>query len=77
MPAETPAGSARDRRGTPQLEPTAGQTIGPFFAFGLQYPKMHEVVFPHSPGSIVLGGTVLDGAGAPIPDSCVEIWQAD
>ena len=59
------------------LEPTAGQTIGPFFAFGLQYPKMHEVAFPHSPEAIVLGGTVYDGAGAPIPDACVEIWGAD
>ena len=27
-----------------------GQTVGPFFAFGLDYPKKHEVVFPHSPG---------------------------
>ncbi|BDV31775.1 protocatechuate 3,4-dioxygenase subunit alpha [Microbacterium terricola] len=60
-----------------RLEPTAGQTIGPFFAFGLQYPKMHEVAFPHTPGAIVLGGTVFDGAGAPIPDACVEIWGAD
>lgn len=59
------------------LEPTAGQTIGPFFAFGLAYDKMHEVAFPHSPGAIVLGGTVYDGAGAPIPDACVEIWGAD
>lgn len=59
------------------LEPTAGQTIGPFFAFGLRYDKMHEVAFPHTPGAIVLGGTVFDGAGAPIPDSCVEIWGAD
>ena len=57
--------------------PTAGQTIGPFFAFGLNYPKMHEVAFPHSPGAIVLEGTVYDGAGNPIPDACVEIWGAD
>lgn len=58
-------------------EPMSGQTIGPFFAFGLNYPKMHEVAFPHSPGAIVLSGTVLDGAGNPIPDACVEIWSAD
>ncbi len=58
-------------------EPTPGQTVGPFFAFGLDYPKKHEVVFPHSPGAIVLGGTVFDGAGAPIPDAVVEIWSAD
>ena len=58
-------------------EPTGGQTVGPFFAFGLDYAKKHEVVFPHSPGAIVLGGTVYDGAGAPIPDAVVEIWSAD
>ena len=34
---------------------TPGQTVGPFFAFGLDYAKMHEVVFPHSPGAIVAG----------------------
>ena len=60
-----------------RLDATPGQTIGPFFAFGLNYAKMHEVVFPHSPGAIVLGGTVYDGAGAPIPDAIVEIWGAD
>ena len=63
--------------GDAPLQPTAGQTIGPFFAFGLQYPKMHEVVFPHSPGAIVVGGILRDGAGAPIPDACIEIWGAD
>jgi protocatechuate 3,4-dioxygenase alpha subunit len=54
-----------------------GQTIGPFFAFGINYPKMHEVAFPHSPGAILVAGTVYDGAGSPIPDACVEIWGAD
>ncbi|MBN9172877.1 MAG: protocatechuate 3,4-dioxygenase subunit alpha, partial [Microbacterium sp.] len=56
------------------LSPTPGQTVGPFFAYGTIYPKMHEVAHPHSPGAVVLGGTVYDGAGAPIPDSLVEIW---
>jgi protocatechuate 3,4-dioxygenase alpha subunit len=59
-----------------RLEPTPGQTIGPFFAFGLDYAKKHEVAFPHSPEAIVLGGTVYDGAGAPIPDAIVEIFGA-
>jgi protocatechuate 3,4-dioxygenase alpha subunit len=58
-------------------DPSPGQTIGPFFAFGINYPKMHEVAFPHSPGAIVVGGTVYDGAGSPIPDACIEIWGAD
>lgn len=57
--------------------PTPGQTVGPFFAYGLEYPKQHEVAFPHSPGAIVLSGSVLDGAGAPIPDALVEIFGAD
>lgn len=55
---------------------TGGQTVGPFFAFGLDFPKKHEIVFPHSRGAIVLGGTVSDGAGAPIPDSVIEIFGA-
>lgn len=58
-------------------EPTPGQTVGPFFAYGTTFEKKHEVAFPHSPGAIVLGGTVLDGAGHPIPDSMVEIFGAD
>lgn len=58
------------------LDPTPGQTIGPFFAFGLDYAKKHEVVFPHSPGAIVLGGTVYDGADQAIPDAIVEIFGA-
>ena len=38
-----PEGDAHDAREDP--DPTPGQTIGPFFAFGLDYPKKHEVVF--------------------------------
>ncbi|MFT4235889.1 MAG: protocatechuate 3,4-dioxygenase subunit alpha, partial [Microbacterium sp.] len=56
---------------------TAGQTVGPFFAYGTEYRQMNQVVFPHSLGAIVLGGTVFDGAGAPIPDSMIEILGAD
>lgn len=56
---------------------TPGQTVGPFFAYGLEYPKQHQVAFPYSPGAMVLGGTVYDGAGAPVPDALVEIFGAD
>ncbi|GAA5086295.1 protocatechuate 3,4-dioxygenase subunit alpha [Microbacterium yannicii] len=79
MAAELNQRGARVKRdlGPKTHEATGGQTVGPFFAFGLDYPKKHEVVFPHSPGAIVLGGTVFDGAGAPIPDAVVEIWSAD
>ncbi|WP_120493758.1 protocatechuate 3,4-dioxygenase subunit alpha [Microbacterium phyllosphaerae] len=57
--------------------PTPGQTVGPFFAYGVEYPKMHEVAFPHSPGAVLLSGTVRDGAGNPIPDAFIEIFGAD
>lgn len=60
-----------------RLDPTPAQTIGPFFAFGLQYQRMNEVVHPHSPGAITLTGTIRDGRGAPIPDALVEIFGAD
>ena len=62
--------------GEKTLTPTAGQTVGPFFAFGLDYAKKHEVVYPHSPGSVILGGTVYDGGGSPIPDAVIEIFGA-
>ena len=59
------------------LRPTPGQTIGPFFAYGLEYPRMHQVVDPCSRGAVLLGGTIYDGAGAPVPDAVVEIFGAD
>ena len=57
--------------------PTPGQTVGPFFAYGVEFPAMQQVAFPHSPGAILLGGAVYDGDGNPIPDAFVEIWGAD
>jgi len=57
--------------------PTPGQTVGPFFHYGMQYPGGLELVAPHSPGAIVLHGRVLDGAGEPVPDAQLELWQAD
>ncbi|RFA08147.1 protocatechuate 3,4-dioxygenase subunit alpha [Subtercola boreus] len=59
------------------LRPTPGQTAGPFFAYGVEYDRMHQVVDPYSPGAVLLGGTITDGAGAPVPDAFVEIFGAD
>jgi len=59
------------------LPGTPGQTVGPFFRYGLEFEGGGELVPPHSPGAIRLTGTVFDGSGAPIPDALVEIWQAD
>jgi protocatechuate 3,4-dioxygenase alpha subunit len=59
------------------LVPTAGQTIGPFYGFALSYERDHELVPPATPGAVRLHGTVYDGHGTPVPDSMVEIRQAD
>jgi len=61
----------------PDLEPTPGQTVGPFFGFSLPYPGDSHLVPPGSAGAIRLHGTVYDGAGDPVPDALVEIRQAD
>jgi protocatechuate 3,4-dioxygenase, alpha subunit len=57
--------------------PTPGQTVGPFFAYALPYAGSGDLVPPGRPGAIQLHGVVRDGAGSPIPDALVEIWQAD
>jgi protocatechuate 3,4-dioxygenase alpha subunit len=60
-----------------KLVPTPGQTVGPFYGYALPYDKDRELLAPGSPGSIRLQGTVFDGAGHPIPDAILEIWQPD
>jgi protocatechuate 3,4-dioxygenase, alpha subunit len=52
---------------------TPSQTVGPFFAIGLSRPAQSELV-PGGPVRLV--GRVLDGAGEPVPDAVVELWQA-
>jgi len=59
------------------LTATPGQTIGPFYGYALPYSGDAELVPPGRPDAIRLHGTVYDGAGEPVPDALVEIWQAD
>lgn len=56
---------------------TPAQTIGPFFGVALPTPAGPELVPEGCPGALVLSGTVYDGAGEPVPDALLEIWQAD
>jgi protocatechuate 3,4-dioxygenase alpha subunit len=56
---------------------TPGQTVGPFFHDGLPYAGGGDLVPPGSPGAIRLHGHVYDGAGQPVPDALLEIWQTD
>ena len=56
--------------------PTPGQTIGPFYGYALPYPGDSELVPAGHRDAVRLHGTVYDGAGDPIPDALIEIWQA-
>ncbi|MFB9378381.1 protocatechuate 3,4-dioxygenase subunit alpha [Kineococcus gynurae] len=67
-----PAPTARPDR----LSPTPGQTVGPFFHYALPYAGDRDLVAPGMPGAFLLHGTVTDGAGRPVRDALVEIWQA-
>lgn len=59
------------------LTATPGQTIGPFYGYALPFERGNELVPPSHPDAIHFHGTVFDGAGAPVPDALLEIWQAD
>lgn len=59
------------------LTATPGQTIGPFYGYALPFDGGNELVPPRSPGAVQFHGTVTDGAGNPVPDVLLEIWQAD
>jgi protocatechuate 3,4-dioxygenase alpha subunit len=65
------------RRG--RLVASASQTVGPFFHFGLTTDATRGVMAaPGSRGEPVrLRVQVVDGAGVPVPDAMVELWQAD
>ncbi|MBN9618188.1 MAG: protocatechuate 3,4-dioxygenase subunit alpha [Actinobacteria bacterium] len=56
---------------------TPGQTVGPFFGYALPYPDDGQLVPAAHPGAVLLTGRVLDGAGDPVPDALLEIWQPD
>ncbi len=55
------------------------QTVGPYLHIGLDTEPNHGVmVGPGTPGErIRVRLRVLDGAGHPLPDALLELWQAD
>lgn len=60
--------------------PSASQTVGPFFNFGLTAnPALGVLTREGTQGArIRLSFRVLDGDGLPTPgDSMIELWQAD
>lgn len=60
--------------------PTPSQTVGPFFHVNLTRVEncVRCIAGPRVKGERVwLQCRVLDGAGEPVPDAMIEIWQAD
>ena len=57
------------------LPATPSQTIGPFFHIGLDVPGTERLVSPEHPGAVRIEGRVFDGAGDPINDALIEVWD--
>ena len=73
----------------PTLRETPSQTAGPYVHIGM-VPNFAEIrgVYDTDPGETMLTpdtvgerieivGRIIDGAGAPVGDAVVELWQAD
>ena len=57
---------------------TPSQTSGPYLEIGLLGgPLTNRLVEESDPRAIRISGVLLDGAGDPVPDGLVEIWQAN
>jgi protocatechuate 3,4-dioxygenase alpha subunit len=65
---------------------TPSQTAGPYFAYALtpgttyayQALVENDLTTPDAIGeTIAITGRLLDGAGKPLPDAFLELWQAD
>ena len=57
--------------------PTPSQTVGPFHHFALPFAGGGDSSPPGDPGAVRIAGTVYDGAGEPVHDALVEVWQAN
>jgi protocatechuate 3,4-dioxygenase alpha subunit len=55
---------------------TPAQTVGPFFHGALCRPLPSPRGSAGGPG-VELRGRVVDGAGAPVADALLELWQTD
>lgn len=57
---------------------TPSQTTGPYLEIGLiGGPISSNLVDQSDPRAIILSGMLSDGAGDPVPDGMIEIWQAN
>lgn len=68
-----------------RLKETPSQTAGPYVHIGTAPQSIGRPALAGQPGPrvkaegerIIIEGTVFDGAGAPLRDAMLEIWQAD
>jgi protocatechuate 3,4-dioxygenase, alpha subunit len=70
--ADTAATAAGTRLGT-----TPSQTVGPYLAIVLPWPDGHVVADASAGTPVTIVGRLSDGAGEPVPDGLIEVWQAD
>jgi protocatechuate 3,4-dioxygenase, alpha subunit len=59
-----------------RLRETPTQTVGPFFAVMPDWPDGQYAVPKDTDGAFWLRGRLYDGAGDPVPDGVLELWQA-
>ncbi|WP_299541332.1 protocatechuate 3,4-dioxygenase subunit alpha [uncultured Streptomyces sp.] len=57
------------------LPPTPSQTVGPFYGYALPFPGGGDIAPTGHPDTVALHGYVFDGAGTPVPDAVIEVWQ--
>jgi protocatechuate 3,4-dioxygenase alpha subunit len=58
------------------LPATPSQTIGPFFHMALDVSGTERLVPADHPQALRIEGRVLDGAGEPVIDALIEVWDA-
>jgi protocatechuate 3,4-dioxygenase alpha subunit len=58
------------------MHTTTSQTIGPYWHLLEDKSWADLTRFGAEGETITIEGTVMDGAGAPMTDACIEIWQS-
>jgi protocatechuate 3,4-dioxygenase alpha subunit len=61
-----------------KLQQTTSQTVGPFLHIGLSWLNTANIAPAEMKGErVTIEGRVLDGAGSPVTDALLEVWQAN
>jgi protocatechuate 3,4-dioxygenase, alpha subunit len=60
------------------LQATTSQTVGPFFTIGCTWLNRDDLTASGISGErVTIEGRVVDGDGKGVPDSLLEVWQAN